>query len=148
MTDRVRGELAFCREPGAAVKSLLRLAAFLFVFSIVCLAANASLAQIIGGGVWPGTPGGGNNIAFVASADLGNNGGGGGSVTTSYTADSGSNRLLGVCVNGAVSSTTQNITGVTYNAVTMTLGKQFNPNGGVGQACGIFLLQPREHTIL
>jgi hypothetical protein len=58
-------------------------------------------------------------IAFNASADLGNTGGGTSTLTTAYTCSSGSNRLLVVGVIG--DTTLDNVTGVTYNGVAMTL---------------------------
>lgn len=60
-------------------------------------------------------------IAFVAAADLGNNSGSTNSLTASYTVGSGSNRLLVVQVLGDVAAGADDITGVTYNGVSMTL---------------------------
>lgn len=57
-------------------------------------------------------------IQFDNAADLGNNGGSG-TLTVSYTVGSGSNRLLIVVITGG--SSTDNITGVTYGGVAMTL---------------------------
>ena len=58
------------------------------------------------------------SIAYVGSADLGNNGGLGGGLTASYTVGGGANRLLVVAVKG---DNTDTVTGVTYNGVSMTL---------------------------
>jgi hypothetical protein len=58
-------------------------------------------------------------IAFNAAADGGNNGGTTNSLTFSYTCGSGSNRLLIVGVVGDQS--VDDVTGVTYNSVSMTL---------------------------
>lgn len=65
-------------------------------------------------------------IAFNAAADGGNNGGSSTSLTFAYTCSSGSNRLLAVNVLGDV---TDNITGVTYNGVSMTLAAKLTPTG-------------------
>lgn len=59
-------------------------------------------------------------IAFNAAADGGNNGGTTNSLTFSYTCSSGSNRLLLVAFLGDVISGNDDITGVTYNSVSMT----------------------------
>src|SRR6266550_1285190 len=67
-------------------------------------------------------------IAFVAAADLGNNGGGG-AYTVSYTVGAGSDRLLVVALVGAVVPT-DNITGVTYAGVSMTLINKRIPSTG------------------
>lgn len=58
-------------------------------------------------------------IAFNAAADGSNNGGGSSSHTFAYTCSSGSNRLLVVLVLGDTS--VNDVTGVTYNGVSMTL---------------------------
>lgn len=57
-------------------------------------------------------------IAFNAGADLGNNSGSG-SLTASYTVSTGSNRMLVVALAGDSSS--DNITGLTYAGVAMSL---------------------------
>lgn len=58
-------------------------------------------------------------IAFNAAADGGNNGGGSAGLTFAYTCGSGNNRLLVVLVLGDTS--VNDVTGVTYNGVSMTL---------------------------
>lgn len=71
-------------------------------------------------------------MAFVAAADGGNNGGTTNSLTFSYTCGSGSNRLLVVAIAGDVVAGADDITGVTYNGVAMSLacktagGNRFN----------------------
>ena len=60
-------------------------------------------------------------IAFNAAADLGNNGGSSNPFSVSYTCGSGSNRLLIVGLLGDLQSGNDDITGVTYNSVAMTL---------------------------
>lgn len=60
-------------------------------------------------------------IAFVAAADLGNNGGSGATYTASYTVGSGSNRLLVVGVEGdLIAGDTSDPISVTYAGVNMT----------------------------
>lgn len=66
------------------------------------------------------------SIAFVAAAELGNNGGGSSSLTSAYAVGSGANRLLVVTIEGDVSSDL--VTGVTYNGVAMTLGGKILSN--------------------
>ena len=61
-------------------------------------------------------------IAFVNSADLGNNGGSTNSLSASYTVGSGANRLLLIGFEGDITgSGADDITGVTYNSVSATL---------------------------
>jgi hypothetical protein len=59
-------------------------------------------------------------IAYVNSADLGNNSGSG-SLTASYTVGSGANRLLVVVFLGDASNGNDDITAVTYAGVSLTL---------------------------
>lgn len=61
-------------------------------------------------------------IACRFAKDLGNSGGGSSSFTASYTVGSGSNRLLVVAVAG--DSSTDKITGVTFNGTSMTLANK------------------------
>jgi hypothetical protein len=80
------------------------------------LTTHAGLGVISGGG-----GGGGTAIAFDSSADLGDNAGLASSLTTSYTVGSGSNRLLVVFILGDLATGVDDITGVTYNGVALTL---------------------------
>ncbi len=67
-------------------------------------------------------------IAFVAAADLGNNGGSG-TLTASYTVGSGANRRL--YVNAIGDTTSDLISGATYAGTTMRLvGKHTAASGG------------------
>jgi hypothetical protein len=107
-------------------------ARFLAAFAlagIACLATNASLAQIIGGGVWPGTPGGGaNNTALDcggAACGHTNTSGTSGAVTLSTTATSG--RVFVVVENNGT-----NVSSVTGGGLTFTGRLQWS-NGAV---CG------------
>jgi hypothetical protein len=69
-------------------------------------------------------------IAFVNSADLGNNGGTTNSLSASYTVGSGTNRLLVVGLAGDVVAGHDDITSVTYNGVAMTLVRKLGAGGG------------------
>ena len=60
-------------------------------------------------------------IAFNAAADLTNNGGTTNSLTHSYTVSSGANRILYVALLGDTIGGNDDITGVTYAGVSMTL---------------------------
>lgn len=64
-------------------------------------------------------------IAFVGSADLGNNGGSTNSQTGAFTCSAGSKRMLVVIVDGDNPTGFDDITGVTYNAVAMTLAAKY-----------------------
>lgn len=76
-------------------------------------------------------------IAFVAAADLGNNGGGSNSLTAAYTVGGGSDRFLWVQVTGDSAGGSDDITGVTYNSVAMTFAvKQV---AGSGQDRNVYL---------
>lgn len=78
-------------------------------------------------------------IAFVAAADGGN--ATATSLTFSYTCGSGSNRLLIVAVIGDLS--VDDVTGVTYNGVAMTLiDKQLVVSGGERILYFYYLLNP------
>ncbi len=84
-------------------------------------------------------------IAYVGSADLGNNGGSG-TFTGAYTVGAGANRLLVVCFEGDVSGGADDITGVTYNGVSMTLVDKRDA-GGAGRITYLyFLLGPASGT--
>lgn len=65
-------------------------------------------------------------IAYQGSADLGNNSGSSNSLTASYTVNAASN-LLVVGFLGDLTSGNDDITGVTYNGVSMTLAKKYGP---------------------
>ncbi len=74
-------------------------------------------------------------IAFVAAADLGDNGGTTNSLTVSYTVGSGYNRLLVVVLNGDASVQSGNgghddITGITYASVSLTFATKIIINSG------------------
>lgn len=70
-------------------------------------------------------------IAFVAAADLGNNGGATNSLTAAYTVGSGSDRLLVVVAVGDVANGADDVTGVTYATVAMTRGSVEVTTGSV-----------------
>lgn len=78
-------------------------------------------------------------IAFVASADGGNNGGSTNSLTFSYTCGSGSNRLLIVVITGDYAAH-DDITGVTYNSVAMTLAVKKIASGSTTRNVYIYYL--------
>lgn len=83
-------------------------------------------------------------IAFVAAADLDNNGGSNNSLSANYTCGSGQNRLLVVCING--DSTLDDITGVTYAGTSMTFAVK-NLTAGIDRHQYIyFLLNPASGT--
>lgn len=76
-------------------------------------------------------------IAFVAGADGGNNTGGTG-LTYSYTCGSGANRLLVVGVAG--DATVDDVTGVTYAGVSMTLAAKKAATGTNNRVSYLFYL--------
>ena len=89
----------------------------------LCGAVAAASAQLLtthaGTAIPAGGGGGGGTIAFVNAVDGGNNGGSTNSLTYSYTATTGPHSLLVVCVAGDTSA--DDVTGVTYNSLPMTL---------------------------
>jgi len=79
-------------------------------------------------------------ISFVGAADLGNNGGSG-TLSVSYTCGSGSGRLLVVGIKGDIGG--DNITGVSYGGVGMTLAaKHTSSFGGNRWIYLYYLLNP------
>lgn len=79
-------------------------------------------------------------IAFVGAADGGNNGGSTASLTFSYTVGSGANRLLSVCVTG--DTTVDDVTGATYNGVSMSLIAKIQATAGTRWSYSFYLLAP------
>lgn len=82
------------------------------------------------------------SIAFVNSADLGNNGGSGATLTASYTVGSGTNRALFLIVGGISGGGAGNVTGCTYNGVTMTLDASDGAGGATRWIYVFRLLNP------
>lgn len=82
-------------------------------------------------------------IAYVNSADGGNNGGSSNSRTFSYTVGSASNTILLVGFVGDVQSGADDVSSVTYNGVSMTLvNKTYNSTAGGRWQYLYYLLSP------